>query len=144
MTDTRAKEIIISAMNYIAYAEFDTSLYTSDRNRLFGSDHFVDEPFTAPPERPSPWAGSDSEEKLANVLALASTINNPDFDAAIATLLNGDHYLTKIIRLAQGNQFWKGPRSRVPFDIGVFLRLALAIAIWSVLLILIHLLVRSR
>jgi hypothetical protein len=110
MSDVRAKEIIISAMNRVAYTEFGTSLYTSDRNRLFGSEHFVPEPYTAPPDRPSPWQGEGSEEKLAEVLALASCFKDQEFDQAIKTLLAGDHDLNKLIRRAQRNQHWDGPQ----------------------------------
>jgi hypothetical protein len=39
MTQDEARERIIEGMNYAAYRETDSSLYDSDKNRLFGAEH---------------------------------------------------------------------------------------------------------
>jgi hypothetical protein len=39
MTD-EARHILIEGINYAAYRETDSSLYDSDKNRLFGSAHY--------------------------------------------------------------------------------------------------------
>jgi hypothetical protein len=39
MTQDEARDLIIEGMNYAAYRETDSSLYDSDKNRLFGSEH---------------------------------------------------------------------------------------------------------
>jgi hypothetical protein len=40
MTSDEARELIINGINYAAYRETDSSLYDSDKNRLFGSEHY--------------------------------------------------------------------------------------------------------
>ena len=40
MTQDEARELIIEGMNYAAYRETDSSLYDSDKNRLFGAEHY--------------------------------------------------------------------------------------------------------
>ena len=40
MTAEEARQIVVEGINYAAYKETDSSLYDSDKNRLFGSDHY--------------------------------------------------------------------------------------------------------
>jgi len=40
MTPDEARQIIVDGINHVAYRETDSSLYDSDKNRLFGSDHY--------------------------------------------------------------------------------------------------------
>jgi|SRR6266516_1361691 len=47
MTTDEARELIIDGINYAAYRETDSSLHDSDKNRLFGSEHYKS-------DRPSP------------------------------------------------------------------------------------------
>ena len=109
MTIVEAKEIVISAMNYAAYREFECSLYVADRNQLFGEEHFSLEPNTTPADRPSPWQGAQFEEKMAELLAIGSNLTEREqFRKAIGTLLAGDNYLNRIIRKARKSHMWKG------------------------------------
>ena len=55
MTETEAKEIVISAMNFIAYSDVGPSLFCADKNWLFGSEHYGMEPNTVHSDKPSPW-----------------------------------------------------------------------------------------
>jgi hypothetical protein len=65
MTAEEARHIIIEGINYAAYKETDSSLYDSDKNRLFGSDHYNSGRHIV---KPSPWAEDDFEEKMAMLL----------------------------------------------------------------------------
>ena len=40
LTAEEARQIIVEGINYAAYRETDSSLYDSDKNRLFGSEHY--------------------------------------------------------------------------------------------------------
>jgi hypothetical protein len=40
MTLEEARLLIVEGINYAAYKETDSSLYDSDKNRLFGSEHY--------------------------------------------------------------------------------------------------------
>jgi len=40
MTSEEARLVIIDGINYAAYKETDSSLHDSDKNRLFGSEHY--------------------------------------------------------------------------------------------------------
>jgi len=72
MTADEAREFIIDGINYAAYRETDSSLHDSDKNRLFGSEHYKsDRPIT----QPSPWAEGDFEEKMATLLRWANALN---------------------------------------------------------------------
>lgn len=72
MTLEQAKEVVIDRMNAIAYQEYDFSLFPSDRDRLFGTQHYQLEPHTYLPDYPSRWApGQDLEPKLPELLAYA-------------------------------------------------------------------------
>ena len=98
MTAEQAKEYLIPVMNYAAYREFDCSLYTSDRNRLFGEEHFKPEPNTAPAERPSPWQGEKFEDKMAELLGWGFELSDKaKFRHAVSVLSSGDHYLNSIV-----------------------------------------------
>jgi hypothetical protein len=100
MTITEAKELLISGMNYAAYRETDSSLFLSDRNRLFGEDHYKLESNTVPSEQPSPWGdGELFETKMAELLGWALQIGNEadKYGQAIQVLSLGDHYLNRII-----------------------------------------------
>ena len=68
MTVTEAKERLISLMDYIAYREIGTSLYDSDKNRLFGEEHYNS---GRPVYSPSPWAGEEFESKMSQLLKAA-------------------------------------------------------------------------
>ena len=57
MTVDEAKELLIDRMNYMAYRETDHSLWDSDKNRLFGAEHYVS---GRPVLQPSVWG--DGEE----------------------------------------------------------------------------------
>ena len=46
MTSDEAREMAINGMNYAAYRETDSSLHDSDKNRVFGSEHYkTDRPY---------------------------------------------------------------------------------------------------
>jgi hypothetical protein len=40
MTVEEARLLIVEGINYAAYKETESSLYDSDKNRLFGSEHY--------------------------------------------------------------------------------------------------------
>jgi hypothetical protein len=40
MTLDEARHLIIEGINYAAYRETDSSLHDTDKNRLFGSEHY--------------------------------------------------------------------------------------------------------
>jgi len=40
MTENEAKELLIDGMNYAAYRETNHSLWDSDKNTLFGFEHY--------------------------------------------------------------------------------------------------------
>jgi hypothetical protein len=65
MTTDEARQLIIDGINYAAYRETDSSLHDSDKNRLFGSEHYTS---GRPVYNPSPWAEGDFEEKMATLL----------------------------------------------------------------------------
>jgi len=72
MTTDEAREFIIDGINYAAYRETDSSLHDSDKNRLFGSEHYKSDRSIA---QPSPWAEGDFEEKMAMLLRWANALN---------------------------------------------------------------------
>lgn len=101
MTDTEAKELLISGMDYAAYRETAHSLWDSDKNRLFGDEHYVS---GRPVFQSSVWSeGEEFEEKMAELLRWAIQLvrsNEASYNEAIRVLLSGDHYLNRIIRRA--------------------------------------------
>jgi hypothetical protein len=76
VTSDEAAKVVIEVMNYAAYRETDSSLYDSDKNRLFGSNHYKSGQLIA---RPSPWAGA-VEKKMVTLLIWANILSaSPDF-----------------------------------------------------------------
>ncbi len=78
MTLEEARLLIVEGVNYAAYKETDSSLYDSDKNRLFGSEHYKSGRHIV---KPSPWAEGDFEEKMA--MLLLSGCSCPDSRAAL-------------------------------------------------------------
>lgn len=97
MTTEEARLIIVEGMNYAAYKETDSSLYDSDNNRLFGSDHYNSGRQIV---KPSPWEEGDFEEKMAMLLRWANALNRSKLDFAQAqSLLEGeDSVIGRVIR----------------------------------------------
>ena len=52
MTPDEARELVIEGINYAAYRQTNSALHDSDKNRLFGSDHYKSD---RPVVKPSPW-----------------------------------------------------------------------------------------
>ena len=102
MRDDEAKELLIDGMNYAAYRETDHSLYASDKNKLFGSEHYSDgdRPIVAPSPR---GQGEVFEKKMEDLLrwALQLGTKKGNYREAIATLRKGDHYINGIIERAK-------------------------------------------
>ena len=97
MTLDEARLLIIESINYAAYKETDSSLHDSDRNRLFGADHYNSGRIVV---KPSPWAEGDFEEKMAMLLRWANALNRSDPAFAEAqSLLEGEaSLLGRVIR----------------------------------------------
>jgi len=104
MTRDEAAGLIIEGMNYAAYKETDSSLYDSDKNRLFGSDHYKSGRIVV---RPSPWAKGKFEKKMAMLLVLAISLNSssPEFAEAQKLLAHEESVLGRVIRKAK-LQLW--------------------------------------
>ena len=100
MTSDEARHAIIEGINYAAYRETDSSLYDSDKNRLWGSEHYSSGRWVV---KPSPWAEGDFEEKIATLLGLANILNRsaPSFEEAQRTLADEDSVLGRVIRRAK-------------------------------------------
>jgi hypothetical protein len=100
MTSEEARQAIIDGINYAAYRETDSSLYDSDKNRLWGSEHYNSGRWVV---KPSPWAVGDFEEKMATLLGIASALNRlvPSFAAAQKLLEPEDSVLGRVIRRAK-------------------------------------------
>lgn len=65
MTDTQAKELLISGIDYAAYRETNHSLWDSDKNRLFGGEHYVSGRAVV---QPSVWGeGDEFEENMSKL-----------------------------------------------------------------------------
>ena len=99
MTLDEARHLIIEGMNYAAYRETDSSLYDSDKNRIFGSERYDSGRLIA---KPSPWAEGDFEEKMAKLLKWANRLNQsvPEFREAQKLLENEDSVIGRVIRRA--------------------------------------------
>lgn len=97
-----ARLLIIEGIDYAAYKETDTSLYDSDKNRLYGSEHYNSGRHIV---TPSPWAEGDFEEKMAMLLRLADTLNRsaPAFAQAQSLLADEDSVIGRVIRRATMN-----------------------------------------
>jgi hypothetical protein len=61
-----ARHLLIEGMNYAAYKETQSSLHDSDKNRLFGSEHYNSGRQVV---CESPWATEDFEERMAHCFA---------------------------------------------------------------------------
>jgi hypothetical protein len=73
MTPEEARHLVVEGINYAAYHETDFSLHNSDKNRLFGSDHYES---GRPVHEPSPWAAGDFEEMMAILLVWTNVLNS--------------------------------------------------------------------
>jgi hypothetical protein len=72
MTSDEARNLIIEGLNYAAYHETDSSLHDTDKNRLWGSEHYNSGRHVA---NPSPWEEGDFEEKMTVLLGWANILN---------------------------------------------------------------------
>jgi len=97
MTPEEARQAVVDGINYAAYKETDSSLYDSDKNRLFGSEHYGSDRAVV---KPSPWAEGDFEGKMAVLLRWANALNNSDPAFAEAqSLLEGENsVIGRVIR----------------------------------------------
>ena len=100
MTSDEARELIVEGVNYAAYREPDSSLHDSDKNRLWGSEHYKSGRVVI---TPSPWAEGEFEEKMATLLRWAMALNRsaPAFHEAQKLLENENSILGRIIRRAR-------------------------------------------
>jgi hypothetical protein len=105
MNESEARQIVIDGINYAAYRETDSSLYDSDKNRLFGAEHYKS---GRPVYTPSPWAEGNFEKKMATLLVWANRLNRsvPKFAEAQQMLKKEDSVLGRVIRRAQRKQVW--------------------------------------
>lgn len=103
MTPEEARQIIVEGINYAAYRETESSLYDSDKNRLFGSEYYNSGRHAA---KPSPWSEGNFEEKMAMLLRWANTLNAsvPTFGQAQALLEAEDSVMGRVIRLSKISQ----------------------------------------
>jgi hypothetical protein len=108
MTLDEARELVIDGINYAAYHETDSSLHDSDKNRLFGSEHFAS---GRPVYKPSPWAEGDFEEKMATLLVLANVLNRsvPAFTDAQGLLEDEESVIGRVIRRIKHRQTGEVP-----------------------------------
>ena len=67
MTPDEARALIIDGMNYVAYHETDFSLHDSNKNRLFGSEHYES---GRPVYESSPWTEGNFRGKDGDVTGL--------------------------------------------------------------------------
>lgn len=97
MTPEEARQAVVDGINYAAYKETDSSLYDSDKNRLFGSEHYRSDRVVV---KPSPWAEGDFEGKMAVLLRWANALNSSDpaFAEAQSLLECEDSVIGRVIR----------------------------------------------
>ena len=97
MTPEEARQAVVDGINYAAYKETDPSLYDSDKNCLFGSEHYRSDRVVV---KPSPWAEGDFEEKMAVLLRWANALNSSDpaFAEAQSLLEGEDSVIGRVIR----------------------------------------------
>ena len=100
MTLSEARQLVIDGMDYAAYRETDSSLHDSDKNRLFGSEHYAS---GRPVYTPSPWAEGDFEGKMATLLIWANVLNCsvPAFTEAQQLLEGEESVIGRVIRRAK-------------------------------------------
>ena len=110
MTPDEARQLVIEGINYAAYRETDSSLHDSDKNRLFGSEHYKSGRSVV---KPSPWAEGDFEEKMAALLVWASVLNRsvPAFTDAKQLLEGEESVIGRVIRRAKHRQAGEVPPS---------------------------------
>ena len=103
MTLDEARQMVIDGINYAAYRETDSSLLDSDKNRLFGSEHYKS---GRPVYKPSQWAEGDFEEKMATLLVSANVLNHsvPAFTEAQRLLEAEASVIGRIIRRIKDRQ----------------------------------------
>lgn len=103
MTPDEARDLVIEGINYAAYHETDFSLHDSDKNRLFGSEHYDS---GRPVYEPSPWAEGDFEEKMAMLLVWANVLNRSvaAFTKAQELLEGEDSTIGRVIRIAKNRK----------------------------------------
>jgi hypothetical protein len=97
VTSEEARLRIIEGINYAAYKETDCSLHDSDKNRLFGSEHYSSGRHVV---KPSPWDVGDFEEKMAMLLGWANELNrsDPTFMQAVSLLEAEESLVGRVIR----------------------------------------------
>ena len=100
MTLDQARVLVVDGINRAASHETDFSLHDSDKNRLFGSDHYKSD---RPVCDPSPWAEGDFEEKMAMLLVWANMLNRSAaaFSEAQRLLEGEDSVIGRVIRAAK-------------------------------------------
>jgi hypothetical protein len=100
MTPAEARHLVIEGINYAAYHETDFSLQDSDKNRLFGAEHYNSGRFVC---EPSPWVEGDFEAKMAMLLVWANILNSSAsaFAEAQKLLENEDSVLGRIIQASK-------------------------------------------
>jgi hypothetical protein len=100
VTNDEARKILIEAIDYAAYRETESSLYDSDKNRLYGSEYYNSGRVVA---RPSPWAEGNFEKKMATLLRWATTLNasSPKFTEAQSLLRSENSVMGRVIRRAR-------------------------------------------
>ena len=103
MTPDDARQLVIEGINYAAYHETDFSLHDSDKNRLFGSEHYTS---GRPVYEPSHCAEGDFEEKMAMLLVWANVLNRsvPAFTEAQRLLEGEDSAVGRVIRSAKNRK----------------------------------------
>jgi hypothetical protein len=97
MTPEEARQAVVDGIDYAAYKETGSSLYDSDKNRLFGSEQCRSDRIVL---KPSPWAEGDFEGKMAMLLRWVNALNSSDPALAEAqSLLEGeDSVIGRVIR----------------------------------------------
>jgi hypothetical protein len=103
MTTEEARQMIVDGINYAADKETDSSLHDSDKNRLFGSEHYTSGRAVV---KPSSWAEGDFEEKMAMLLSWANALNHsrPALAQAQSLLEGEDSVIGRVIRRAKMNE----------------------------------------
>lgn len=103
MTPDEARHLVIESINYAAYHETDFSLHDSDKNRLFGSEHYSS---GRPAYEASPWVEGDFEEKMAMLLVWANVLNRAvaAFAEAQRLLEGEDSVIGQVIRKAKNRK----------------------------------------
>ena len=103
MTLDEARQLVIDGIDYAAYHETDSSLHDSEKNLLFGSEHYSS---GRPVYEPSPWAEGDFEGKMATLLVQAGMLNRsvPAFTDAQRLLECEDSVIGRVIRRSKHRQ----------------------------------------